>query len=300
MGKSSTLFAILNAYDSSLYQSCGILGATVMPHSLYLGSGVVQSRLREFDLLRSGTSNSTIPSDSASETTIPKYRPSLRAIRSCLNYSIVELTLSLITFALFVNSAILIVSGASLSSLPQDQTDNADLFSIHALLSANIAPIAGTLFALALLLSGTSAGIVCTIAGQMVSEGQLAWSVKPWMRRLITRAISIVPSVIVAACVGREGLGKALVASQVVLSIILPVVSAPLVWFTWSAKVMSVPVEEGGDGEGEGDGTADAEGRERVVVLKNTLLTNVFAALVWLIITVMNIALLVLLGLGKG
>jgi metal iron transporter len=276
-----------------------------MPHSLYLGSGVVQSRLREFDdLHRSSSSNNatTIPSDSASEASVPKYRPSLRAIRSCLNYSIIELAISLFTFALFVNSAILIVSGASLSDLPADQTDNADLFSIHGLLAANIAPIAGTLFALALLLSGTSAGIVCTIAGQMVSEGQLSWSVKPWMRRLITRAISIVPSLVVAACVGREGLGKALVASQVALSIILPVVSAPLVWFTWSAKVMAVPVEDGDGSEVQRGGDAgDTEGRgERVVVLKNTALTNVFASLVWMVITVMNIALLVLLGLGKG
>lgn len=111
------------------------------------------------------------------------------------------------------------------------------------------------------------------------------------------------PSIIIAAAVGREGLGKALEGSQVALSIILPITSAPLIYFTWSAKVMAVPVEEsevvtGGDGDrlddgGEGSGT-------RVVVLKNSCLTTVFASVVWLVITVMNIALLVLLGTGKS
>jgi metal iron transporter len=266
-----------------------------MPHSLYLGSGIVQSRLRDFDV-RHGNQD---PPTSDTDSDAPKYRPSLSAIRSCLNYSIIELALSLITFALFVNSAILIVSGASLSSLSASETSNADLFSIHALLTTNIAPVAGTLFALALLLSGTSAGIVCTIAGQMVSEGQLDWTVRPWVRRLVTRAISIVPSIIIAAAVGREGLGKALEGSQVALSIILPVTSAPLIWFTWSAKVMTVPVEEGEvvQSEARDGGERSAEG---VVVLKNSWLTTIFASLVWLVITVMNIALLVLLGMGQG
>jgi metal iron transporter len=90
-----------------------------------------------------------------------------------MSYSIIGLTISLFTFALFVNSAIVIVSGASLFG--QADTEGADLFSIHNLLSCSVASIAGTLFALALLLSGICAGIVCTIAGQMVSEGQLRW-----------------------------------------------------------------------------------------------------------------------------
>ena len=275
-----------------------------MPHSLYLGSGIVQSRLRDFDIRRS--QDTSVLEDSDGD--VPKYRPSLSAIRSCLNYSILELALSLVTFALFVNSAILIVSGASLSSLPESQTADADLFSIHNLLSTSIAPVAGTLFALALLLSGTSAGIVCTIAGQMVSEGQLSWTVRPWVRRLATRTISIVPSIIIAAAVGREGLGRALQGSQVALSIVLPITSAPLIYFTWSAKVMAVPVAEGeavgAAGATAGEEAAASDGEEasgtRVVVLKNSILTTVFASLVWLVITVMNIALLVLLGTGKS
>ncbi|KAF3006443.1 hypothetical protein E8E13_002499 [Curvularia kusanoi] len=155
--------------SQALYQACGILGATVMPHSLYLGSGIVQPRLREYDEQHSSTSLRNSDADSVSEEL--KYKPSLAAIKHCMSYSIAELAISLFTFALFVNSAILIVAGSSLYGQPE--ATDADLFSIHNLLSQSIAPVAGTLFALALLLSGTSAGIVCTIAGQMVSEDSL-------------------------------------------------------------------------------------------------------------------------------
>jgi metal iron transporter len=256
-----------------------------MPHSLYLGSGIVQPRLREFD--ESNSSTSTLDTNSIDEPM--KYRPSLAAIQYCMSYAIVELALSLFTFALFVNSAILIVAGASLNGVP-DAAD-ADLFSIHALLSRSIAPVAGTLFALALLLSGTSAGIVCTISGQMVSEGQLNWSLKPWLRRLLTRSISIIPSIIIAAAVGREGLSKALEGSQVALSIILPFVSAPLIWFTCRAKYMKVSVQNESQGP-------DSEFQQQSVQMRNNWITTGFAIVIWGVIVIMNIALLVLVGMG--
>ncbi|KAK5212218.1 NRAMP-like transporter smf-3 [Exophiala xenobiotica] len=215
---------------NGIYLSCGILGATVMPHSIFLGSGIVQPRLKQFDL-RNGhytESNNGLATTTFNETQdlTKKYRPSIQAIRSCLKYSIVELATSLFTFALFVNSAILIVAGSSL--YPKTEATEADLFGIHALLTKTLSKAAGVLFALALLLSGTSAGIVCTMAGQMVSEGMLRWTLKPWLRRLITRSISIVPSIVIAASVGKSGLNQALTASQVVLSVILPFVTAPL------------------------------------------------------------------------
>lgn len=270
----------------SLYQSCGILGATVMPHSLFLGSGVVQSRLKDFDIT-AGYVQSNVPlGNNGGEV---KYRPTIHAIRGCMKYSIIELTLSLFTFALFVNSAILIVAGASLYDIPGGA--NADLFVIHKLLSSSIAPAAGLVFALALLLSGISAGIVCTMAGQMVSEGMLKWSIKPWLRRLITRFISIIPSIIIAAAVGKEGLDKTLTASQVVLSVILPFVSAPLIWFTCSSHYMTVPVEQTREGHGE----VEVE----QVQMRNHIVTSIIAVLVWILIAVMNIALLVLIGMGK-
>jgi metal iron transporter len=292
-----------------------------MPHSLYLGSGLVQPRLREFDDAQIATNHPDSETDSLASAI--KYKPSLAAIQSCMSYSIVELAISLFTFALFVNSAILIVAGASLYGLPE--ADDADLFSIHALLSRSIAPVAGTLFALALLLSGTSAGIVCTISGQMVSEGQLNWSIKPWLRRLITRSISITPSIIIAGAVGREGLGRALMGSQVALSVILPVVSAPLIWFTGCGRYMKVAVRDGGlasaggrgnrglpgDGARPGEMEREREGEmdvqmdrvqgdvgDRHVQMRNHWVTACFAVVIWGVIVVMNIALLVLVGLG--
>ena len=271
-----------------LYLSCGILGATVMPHSLYLGSGLVQSRLKHFDL-KAGTYILNDSTDQEVEK-LP-YRPSLAAIKSCLTYSTVEVALSLFTFALFVNSAILIVSGASLSTVSSAQS--ADLFGIHGLLSRTIAPVAGTIFALALLLSGTSAGIVCTIAGQMLSEGALNWSIAPWLRRLLTRSISITPSIIIAAAVGKDGLSAALNGTQVALSVVLPFVSAPLIYFTCRNKYMIVNGPEPAS-----DNEPEYEPRE--VKMRNHWLVSIFAILVWLVIAIMNVALLVLVGLGKA
>jgi len=276
--------------SKGLYQSCGILGATVMPHSLYLGSGMVQPRLLEFDQKH----NPDFDPETTLSETFSKYRPSLKAIKACMSYSIVELAISLFTFALFVNSAILIIAGAALSDTPS--AASADLFSIHALLSDQLAKAAGVVFALALLLSGTSAGIVCTIAGQMVSEGQLSWSVSPWIRRLITRSISITPSIIIAGAVGAEGLSTALEASQVALSVILPFVSAPLIYFTCRAKYMGVAVESGSDSTGNGEATRNTD----VVQMRNHWVTTGFAVLIWGIIVIMNVAALVLLGLGAG
>ena len=272
-----------------IYLSCGILGATVMPHSLYLGSGIVQARLRAFDVKAGNyTTEQSETQEENNEDEKVVYRPSLAAIKSCLTYSTVELVLSLCIFALFVNSAILIVAGASLSGNTAAET--ADLFGIHDLLSKSLAPAAGTIFALALLLSGTSAGIVCTITGQMVSEGSLNWTVAPWLRRLLTRSISITPSIIIAAAVGRDGLSAALNGSQVALSVILPFVSAPLIYFTCRNKYMHVKRDEDVDGVSDGPPTN----------MRNHWVISVLAVAIWLVIAVMNISLLVLLGLGKA
>ena len=269
---------------NGIYLSCGILGATVMPHSIFLGSGVVQPRLRNFDEQFGPAGTQTFGNEE-------KYKPSIQAIRSCLKYSIVELATSLFSFALFVNSAILIVSGASL--YPKTEATKADLFGIHDLLSQNLSKAAGTVFALALLLSGTSAGIVCTMAGQMVSEGMLQWTIKPWMRRLITRSISIIPSIIIAGAVGRDGLNKALTASQVVLSVILPFVSAPLLWFTCRSHIMSVREDDVAARNNGGTGVES-------VNMRNGWVVTVLALLIWLVLVIMNVALLVLVGLGKA
>ncbi|KAL9044602.1 MAG: hypothetical protein Q9214_002273 [Letrouitia sp. 1 TL-2023] len=272
-----------------VYLSCGILGATVMPHSLYLGSGMVQPRLRHFDTKAGNfTAVHQQPSTEAAKVS---YRPSLAAIRSCLTLSTVEVGLSLFTFALFVNSAILIVAGASLSS--DSSAESADLFGVHDLLSRTLAPAAGTVFALALLLSGTSAGIVCTIAGQLLSEGALNWTIAPWLRRLLTRSISITPSIIIAAAVGRDGLSAALNGTQVALSVALPFVSAPLIYFTCRNKYMAVGSPDSPNNDELG---VNAE----TAYMRNHWIVTVLSVLVWIVIVIMNMALLVLVGLGKA
>ncbi|KAI1387424.1 natural resistance-associated macrophage protein [Hypoxylon trugodes] len=305
--------------SSGLFQACGILGATVMPHSLYLGSGIVQSRLKDYD-----TKRGLLPPEPASAPNSTKegktgektyYVPSLSAIKHSLKYSYAEVSLSLFTFALFVNSAILIVAGASLFNNPNAL--EADIFGIHDLLSESISPAAGTIFALALLFSGVSAGIVCTISGQMICEGALKWKMQPWLRRLVTRSISITPSIIIAGAAGREKLNAALNGSQVALSVVLPFVSAPLIWFTCFGKYMTAQpgharyktegkdtfvingVSLGLDAEGE-NGEMGLAPANRPVRLANPWYVSVLAGLIWLIIVAMNVANLVLLGLGNA
>ncbi|KAJ3526934.1 hypothetical protein NM208_g10951 [Fusarium decemcellulare] len=288
--------------SKGLYQACGILGATVMPHSLYLGSGIVQPRLREYDIKHGLLVEQTTPEGDVVDKGY--YTPSLRAIRHSYKMSALELALALFTFALFVNSSIVIVSGISLHDNPD--APEADIFSIHKLLSSSISPAAGTIFALALLLSGVSAGIVCTITGQMVCEGAINWKLRPWIRRLVTRSISIIPSVVIAGAVGRSGLNDALNASQVVLSVVLPFVTAPLIYFTCRKRYMTVHAD------GTRLGTVLDENGTRVfnvgnlgqndagsVKMANSWYTSIFAVLLWLTITVLNVANLVLLGLGK-
>lgn len=298
-----------------LYQACGILGATVMPHSLYLGSGLPQRRLMDYD-----ARNNLMPVDGpngpeslseAKDGDKVFYVPSMDAIKHCLKYSYAELAISLFTFALFVNSAILIVAGASLYG--NTEALDADIFGIHSLLTSNLGTGAGTVFALALLFSGVSAGIVCTISGQMVCEGALKWKMKPWLRRLCTRSISITPSIIIAGAAGRDKLSAALNGSQVALSIVLPFVSAPLIWYTCFNKYMTVQpgmarfYKEGSDDEPHGanrhvdsrdeeDGIDGMSGLGELVKMGNDWWVCILSVLIWLVITIMNVANLVLLG----
>lgn len=220
-----------------LYLSCGILGATVMPHSLYLGSGLVQPRLRDFDK-KHGYFDDSTGNEESDEIAVAKYKPSIHAINYGMKYSIAELIISLSTVAIFVNSAILIVAGATLANTPE--AVDADLYSIYDMLRSLLSPAAGTVFALALLFSGQSAGIVCTLAGQMVAEGFIAWTVRPWVRRLITRSLAVIPCLALSLFVGRKGLADVLTGSQVVLSLLLPFVSAPLLYFTAKKSIMKV------------------------------------------------------------
>ncbi|KAF6817904.1 transporter protein smf2 [Colletotrichum musicola] len=289
--------------SQGLYQSCGILGATVMPHSLHLGSGVVQSRLKDYDEqhgnLRSLPRADTMTTEDDGENAAAVedkvfYFPSMAAIKHCMKFSVAEVAFSLFTFALFVNSAILIVAGAALY---QGQTNlAADIFGMHDLLANSISSAAGVIFAFALLLSGVSAGLVCTIAGQLVSEGALNWRMRPWLRRLVTRIISVVPAAVVAGVAGQSGLSSALTGTQVVLSTVLPVVTAPLVYFTSLDKYMTVV--PGAASYGADAGIVPARRFSAVgVKMANSWAMTVAAVFIWLVITVMVVANLVMMAL---
>ncbi|AQZ09326.1 SMF1 (YOL122C) [Zygosaccharomyces parabailii] len=285
-----------------LYTAISILGATVMPHSLFLGSGLVQPRLLDYDVSHGNYSvtDSNLEGKKTDEEIRDQkyfdYRPSLAAIKYCMKYSFVELALTLFTLALFVNCSILVVSGATLYNTPG--AAEADLYSIHQLLSRNIAPAVGTLFMVALLLSGQSAGVVCTMAGQIVSEGHINWTLKPWQRRLLTRCISLVPCLVISICIGRDAMSKALNASQVVLSILLPFLVAPLIFFTCKKSIMEVQVTE--DVTDEAASTFENERTTKTVSLANNWLTSICAVLVWLFLSVLNVYAIVQLGLSHG
>lgn len=263
--------------QQAMYISLGILGATVMPHSLFLGSSVVKPRVHEYDLKKYGKI---------------KEQPSIGAIEYTLQYSYAELIISLFFIATFVNASILIVAGATLYGQPD--AEDADLLSIYELLSHYVSPAAGLIFALAMLFSGQSAGIICTMAGQIVSEGFLKWSLDPWLTRLVTRLIAIVPCFLVTIFLGEKGVSAILNLSQVVLSLILPIVSAPLIYFTMNPSIMTVTdVDVTSNSTGS---TADSSEETHLLSSKksesvnytNSKTLSAVAFLIWLTIGTLN------------
>jgi manganese transport protein len=186
-----------------LYIAIGILGATVMPHNLYLHSSIVQTRAF-------GQSNSEK--------------------REALRYAVIDSTIALF-FALFINAAILVLGAAAFHRRGLDEV--ADITEAYKLLSPVLgAGLASTLFAWALLASGQNSTLTGTLAGQIVMEGFIDIRLKPWIRRLITRAIAIIPAILVIGVAGDGKLTALLILSQVILSFQLPFAVIPLVQFT--------------------------------------------------------------------
>jgi manganese transport protein len=185
-----------------LYIAIGILGATVMPHNLYLHSSIVQTRMYD-------------------ETTAGK--------REAFKFAFLDSTIAL-SFALFINAAILIVAAATFHTT--GRTEVAEIQDAHLLLTPLLGAGASTVFALALLASGLNSTLTGTLAGQIVMEGFLNIRLRPWMRRLITRGIAIVPAAITAIMYGESGTAKLLILSQVILSLQLSFAVFPLVMFT--------------------------------------------------------------------
>ncbi len=186
-----------------LYIAIGILGATVMPHNLYLHSSIVQTRAF-------GLSN-------------PERREALK-------FAVIDSTVAL-GFALFINAAILVLGAAAFHT--RGMSEVADISQAYKLLTPVLgASFASTLFAFALLASGQNSTLTGTLAGQIVMEGFLQIRLKPWIRRMVTRTIAILPAVCVIGFAGEGKVTSLLILSQVVLSFQLPFAVIPLVQFT--------------------------------------------------------------------
>src|SRR5262245_35980061 len=185
-----------------LYVAIGILGATVMPHNLYLHSSIVQTR---------------------------KYEETTDGKREAVRFAFIDSTIAL-TFALFINSAILIIAAATFHTSGHGNVG--EIQDAYKLLTPLLGAGASTVFALALLASGQNSTLTGTLAGQIVMEGFLNIRIRPWLRRLITRGIAIVPAAITAIMYGESGTAKLLVLSQVILSLQLSFAVFPLVMFT--------------------------------------------------------------------
>jgi manganese transport protein len=192
-----------------LYIAIGILGATVMPHNLYLHSSIVQSR---------------------------RYKRTPEGKREAIFMANIDSALAL-TLALFVNAAILVVAAAVF--FRSGHYEVAAIQDAYKMLSPLLgATGASTLFAIALLASGQNSSITGTLAGQVVMEGFVHIKVSPWLRRLITRSIAIIPTIIVVWFMGEQGTEKLLILSQVILSLQLSFAVVPLVMFTGSRAKM--------------------------------------------------------------
>lgn len=199
----------LFTHKQMLFVAVGIIGATVMPHSLYLHSAVVQTRDHD------GT---------------------VAGKKEAVKFASIDSTIAL-TLAFFVNAAILIVAAAVFyMSGHETIAEISDAYKLLApLLGTSVASV---IFAVALLASGQNSTVTATMAGQVILEGFMNLTMKPWLRRLVTRSLAIVPAVVIAIMFGGSGVSHLLIISQVVLSMQLPFAIVPLVYFTSSKKYM--------------------------------------------------------------
>ena len=195
-----------------LYIAIGILGATVMPHNLYLHSSIVQTR---------------------------KYTNTAEGQREAIRFASIDSAVALM-FALFINAAILIVAAATFHT--SGHSGVGEIQDAYQLLTPLLGAGASTVFAIALLASGLNSTVTGTLAGQIVMEGFLNLRLRPWLRRLITRLIAIVPAAITAIFFGASGTAKLLVLSQVILSLQLSFAVIPLVMFTSDRRKMGALV----------------------------------------------------------
>ncbi|KJA28340.1 hypothetical protein HYPSUDRAFT_33699 [Hypholoma sublateritium FD-334 SS-4] len=344
--------------SGGVYTSVGILGATVMPHSLFIGSAlatqdrisfhsakravnlsdvsqtqsaesltgrldekVVLSRRLYLGFIKSVLSIFRKP-DASSHATAAKNHDehqnnSFEFVRAHIYHGTIDVAGSLLGFAVIINALILVLASA-VFFYGEGRVENggpASLFDAYDLIRDVVGPPAATLFAIALLCAGQSASIIATVAGQAVSEGFIEWRVSPVMRRLATRLLAIIPSMAVALVVGRQGIDNLLVVSQVVLSIVLPFITLPLLYCTSNRSMMSVrkvkpdaaSIPEGSSvtevsAMPKTESSSDFENADSdaVVDYSNSMLAVVVGAAIWLVILAANVYVIMELCIGKS
>ncbi|KIK49560.1 Nramp transporter [Suillus luteus UH-Slu-Lm8-n1] len=253
---------LLQTQPNAVYTAIGIIGATVMPHSLFLGSNLATQ-----DRVSQPPQPLPTPADARQPPFLPRLKRlwrsilyfsrserddgkdytsrhefrqnnSIEFIRAHLGYGTVDVIFSLLGLAVPINSAILILAATMFYS--PDNNNSIGLVTMHTLMLQRLGAAAALIFALALVCAGQTASVTATLAGQIVSEGFIMWNVSPFVRRLLTRLISLIPSMIVAISSGGAGINALLIGSQVVLSVVLPFVAFPLIYLTSSKMVMTV------------------------------------------------------------
>ncbi|KAF8971904.1 natural resistance-associated macrophage protein-domain-containing protein [Flammula alnicola] len=342
--------------SGGVYTSVGILGATVMPHSLFLGSALAtQDRISfrsegnvngltplndkesEESLSVKLPENTSIfrrfyeecresvlsafrkPPASAYSTTATRHSErqnnSVGFIRAHIYHGTFDVVGSLLGFAVMINSLILMLASA-VFFYGKGQTGGAgpaSLFDAYDLIRDIVGKPAATLFAIALLCSGQSSSLIATVAGQAVCEGFIQWRVSAAVRRLATRLLAIVPAMAVALVLGRSGIDTLLVASQVVLSIVLPFVTLPLLYCTSNKAIMSVRKTRPDTATISGTvvelppllrnrdpGTMECADTDEVVDYSSGKLASGVGVAIWLVIVAANAYVIVELGLGSG
>ncbi|KIJ21508.1 hypothetical protein PAXINDRAFT_104681 [Paxillus involutus ATCC 200175] len=341
---------LLKTQPNAVYTAIGIVGATVMPHALFLGSNLstqdrvssaptdlpqhvmsqpfsLQANLRQ--LWRTMFHFSRTDHENLKDRTtrhLLRQNNTPEFIRAHLTHGIVDVVVSLLAVAVPINSAILILA-ATVFYTP-DGSASTGLFDMHTVIMQTLGNGAALVFSLVLVCSGQTASVTATLSGQIVSEGFILWKISPFLRRLLTRLISLIPSTIVAVAFGRSGINTLPVASQVALSVVLPFVAYPLIYLTSSKTVMSVRVPSSlalqtASAAGQTHArllppikallesneieTVRAEEKPSVpsaaqldIDFSNSNIVSALAYAIWLVIVIANIYALVMLGMGRS
>ncbi|OBA27028.1 natural resistance-associated macrophage protein [Hanseniaspora valbyensis NRRL Y-1626] len=303
--------------DEGLFVSLSILGSVCMAGTILLQSNIVHARLRNYDInlgnytiknkINNDNNKNYQPVDVAeteeqvedmeNDIDFADYEPSYEAVSHAYKYTVMELLISIFTVALFANAAIEIVAAASMTETDSSKVMNdADLYTIYDILSKNLSKTAGTVFALALLFSGLCGGFTTTLTGQIIADGFLDWSFPLNIRRSLSRAVAVMPCLILVFVSGKKGLSAALNASQVILSLLLPFVTFPLIYFTCNKKIMSVKRKINKNSITNSTLTnvnsQEDDDEYEYVDMSNGKIMTAFSIILWLLVSFLNIYLL--------